>query len=148
MLKGIPAVISPELLKVLAEMGHGDTIVIGDAHFASTAFAKEGKLVRADGVSAAKMADAILTLMPLDGWAEHSVYSLGISDGQGGFQVGNAVTEILEVVKAHDEKAYETAITVDRFEFYDMTKKAYAVLATGEADHYGCVMLQKGVVGA
>ncbi|MDO4479160.1 MAG: RbsD/FucU domain-containing protein [Lachnospiraceae bacterium] len=148
MLKGIPAVISPELLKVLAEMGHGDMIVIGDAHFASAAFAKEGKLVRADGISAAKMADAILTLMPLDGWAEHSVYALGISDGNGGFQVGNAVTEILEVVRGHDEKAYDTAKTVDRFDFYDMAKQAYAVLATGEADHYGCIILQKGVCGA
>ena len=145
MLKGIPAVISPELLKVLAEMGHGDTIVIADAHFASSALAGRGKLVRSDGHNAAKMVDAILQLMPLDGWAEHPVIALGVSDGNGGLMVGNAVQEILAVVEQHDSRAAETSLTVERFDFYDLARQAYAVLATGEADHYGCVLLQKGV---
>lgn len=145
MLKGIPVVISPELLKVLAEMGHGDTIVIADAHFAAAALVGNGKLVRADGHSAAKMVDAILQLMPLDGWAEHPVVALGVSDGNGGLMVGNAVQEILTVVKQHDPKAAEASLTVERFDFYQLARQAYAVLATGEADHYGCVLLQKGV---
>ena len=145
MLKGIPTVISPELLKVLAEMGHGDTIVIGDAHFASASMAKNAILVRADGHNAAKMTDAILELMPLDSWAEASVICLGVDTGSGELAVGNAVTEILNVVARHDEKAVRTHKTVERLDFYELAKKSYAVLATGESDHYGCVILQKGV---
>ena len=145
MLKGIPAVVSPGLLKVLAEMGHGDTIVIGDAYFAAAALAKDAKLVRADGHSASKMADAILRLMPLDTWVESSVTALGVDDGTGHFMVGDAVKDMLAVVAKYDQKAADTCKIVDRFAFYDLTRKAYAVLATGESEHYGCIILQKGV---
>ena len=145
MLKGIPDVISPELLKVLAEMGHGDQIVIGDAYFAAAALAKDARLIRADGHSAAKMADAILQLFPLDNWAEASVIALGVDDGTGNLAVGDAVEDMLKVVSKYNEKAAQTSKTVDRFTFYEQTKKAYAVVATGEKGHYGSLMLQKGV---
>lgn len=150
MLNGIPAIISPDLLKILDEMGHGDTIVIGDAHFATEALAEGGnghkaKVVRADGQNAAHLLDSILRLMPLDSWAEHPVIELGIADGKGGFMIGNAVEECMKVVQEHDASAYEKAQIVDRMDFYDLTRKAYAIVATGEADHYGCILLQKGV---
>ena len=73
MLKGIPPMISPDLLKILAEMGHGDTIVIGDANFAAASMAKDSKLVRCDGLKATDLLDAILTLMPLDDFVDDPV---------------------------------------------------------------------------
>ncbi len=73
MLKGIPPIISPELLKILDEMGHGDTIVIGDANFAAASMAKDSKLVRCDGLKATELLDAILSLMPLDDFVEDPV---------------------------------------------------------------------------
>ena len=72
MLKGIPKCISPSLLKILDEMGHGDRIIIGDANFPAASCAKNNILVRADGLKATELLDAILTLMPLDD-VEHPV---------------------------------------------------------------------------
>ena len=143
MLKGIPAVISPNLLKVLAEMGHGDTIVIGDAYFAATSMAKEGALVRADGVSSAHMVDAILQLMPLDNWGNSCVTSMAIDKGDG-LEPLEMCQTMLNVIKKYDSKAADTCKLVDRFAFYELARKAYAVIATGEAEHYGCLILQKG----
>lgn len=146
MLKGIPAVLSPELLKILAEMGHGDTIVIGDANFASASIAKDCQFVRADGVSAAVMTDAILQLMPLDGWADSSVTVMGYEADNGNLQPLEMCQTILAIIENYDKKAVETHKLVDRFEFYENAKKAYAVLATGAENHYGCIILQKGVL--
>lgn len=74
MLRNIPPILSPELLKVLAEMGHGDTIVIGDASFAAASMAKKGTLVRCDGLKATDLMDAILSLMPLDEFVEKPLF--------------------------------------------------------------------------
>ena len=145
MLKGIPAVISPELLKILAEMGHGDTITIGDAFFASASMAKDGHLVRADGIPATTLLDAILQLFPLDVYAESAVTLMGKPDGQGGVQETEISKQFCDIIAQHDPKSAETAQLVDRFAFYDRARKSYAVLASGETAAYGCIILQKGV---
>ena len=146
MLKGIPAVISPELLKILAEMGHGDTIVIGDANFAAASIAKEGRLVRADGMRGEVMADAILQLMPLDEWAVSSVILMGYEAEDGTLQPLEMCQTILGIVEKYDKKAADTHRLVKRLEFYEKARNAYAVLATGTEHHYGCVILQKGIL--
>lgn len=141
MLKGIPLILSPELLKVLAEMGHGDTITIGDAYFAAASMAKENILVRCDGVSAPELADAILTLMPLDTWADSCVTVMGAE----GKPLG-VCNEILEVVERHCPEAAASREIVDRFAFYDRAKRSYAVVAAGQQEKFGCVIFQKGVL--
>ncbi|MFV0414625.1 MAG: RbsD/FucU family protein [Oscillospiraceae bacterium] len=143
MLKGIPTVISPSLLKVLAEMGHGDTIVVGDAYFAAAAMAKEGALVRADGISAAHLVDAILQLMPLDSWGASCVTAMAADQGNG-LEPLEMCKTMLAIIKEYDPNAADTCKLVDRFAFYTLARKAYAAIATGEAGHYGCIILQKG----
>lgn len=145
MLKGIPAVISPQLLKVLAEMGHGDRIVIGDAYFASASLSRGHELVRADGMDAFVMVDAILQLMPLDDWSDCSVIAMGWPDETGEVKPTPTSEKFKGVIEKYSQKAADTMQYVDRFAFYDLTKQAYAVLATGDGLSNGCIILQKGV---
>lgn len=134
MLRGIPPELSPQLLETLAEMGHGDTITIGDAYFAAASMAKNSRLLRADGMSAQRMADAILQLMPLDNMAASSVTVMGIEDGKGGLALLDMSEKLLETVRRHDEKAAETSEIVDRLTFYERAEQSFAVLATGEPE--------------
>ena len=148
MLKGIPQILSPDLLETLAEMGHGDQIVIGDAYFAAKTMAKANgnRLVRADGVNAFEIVDAILELMPLDGWSDDAVIAMGFPDKDTGEIKGFETTEKFKAVIAkHDEKAAEKMIYVDRFRFYDLSREAFCVLATGDGKSNGCLILKKGV---
>ena len=131
MLKGISPLLSPELLKVLAEMGHGDRLVIGDANFAAAAMAREHILVRADGVPSDALAGAVLELFPLDEWAPAPVILMGVKDGNGALQPLDQCRKIRQVV--------------DRAGFYEQARSAYAVVAAGEANRYGCVIFQKGI---
>lgn len=145
MLKGIPAAISPQLLKVLAEMGHGDRIVIGDAYFASASLSRGHELVRADGMDAFVMTDAILQLMPLDRQAEDAVIAMGIPDRSGAAQPTPTAERFRTVIAKYEPQAAQAMRCVDRFAFYELTRNAYAVLATGDGLTNGCIILQKGV---
>ncbi len=142
MLKGIPSILSPELLKVLMEMGHGDSIVIGDGNFPHASIAKDSILVRLDGHGAAEVLDAILTLMPLDTYVETPVSLMEIVPGD------NVETpiwdEFAEIIERHQPGAKIGHI--ERFKFYETAKKCYAVVSTGETALYANVILQKGVV--
>lgn len=140
MLKNIPKIISPELLKVLCEMGHGDEIVIGDGNFPAAAYAQ--RLVRADGIGAAEMLDAVLQLIPLDQYDSNNFVLMQKCAGD------TADTSIWEKYKATVQK-YEPAAQVsfeERFAFYERAKKAYAVIATGEEKQYANIILKKGCV--
>ena len=147
MLKNIPPVLSPELLKVLAEMGHGDILAIGDANFAAASIAKwgphESVLVRCDGVKATEILDAILTLMPLDTFVPDPVRIMD----------KDAIHEDLEcpvwdkfkeIVAKHDERGADACAMIPRGSFYAQAQNAYCVVATTETDFYACVLLQKG----
>ncbi len=142
MLKGIPACLSPGLLKVLDEMGHGDTLVIGDANFPAASCAKNHNLIRADGVRAVDLLDAVLHFFPLDS-VEHPVL---IMDKQACDRA--LETPIWEkfkkIVAKHEERGAGCCGMIDRFAFYEKAKQAYAVVATTEMSLYACLILQKG----
>jgi len=139
MLKGIAPCISPDLLKVLAEMGHGDEVVLADAHFPGHTMNE--RVLRADGLSVTTLLDGILPLFDLDTYADPLVMMEAVQ----GDQLDPAVEEqYLEVVRRHDPGAKPPA-RIDRFAFYDRARTAFAVVMTGETRKYGNLLLKKGV---
>lgn len=144
MLKGIPNIISPELIKVLMEMGHGDRILIADGNFPSANVGKNAIVIRADGHGVPEILDAILKLMPLDVYVDAPVSLMQVIPGD------NAKTpiwdEYKEIVKKYDVRGEKAFLEVERFKFYEEAKTAYAIVATSETAIYANIMLQKGVV--
>ena len=139
MLKGISPCLSPELLKVLAEMGHGDEIVRADAHFPGHSV--NSRTLRADGVSVTQMLDAVIPLFELDSYADPLVMMEAVE----GDELDPAVeAEYLAAIRAHTPDA-PNPVRIDRFAFYDRAGEAYAVVVTGEIRKYGNVLLKKGV---
>jgi len=147
MLNNIPPILSPELLKILCEMGHGDTIVLADGNFpaVSVAGANGAKLARCDGLGVPELLRAILSLFPLDTFVDAPVTLMGVASGQS--QVEVPIWDTYHAIVAeYDERGRGAFRTVDRFAFYDEAKQAYAVVATGESARYANVILKKGVV--
>ena len=142
MLKGIPSILTPELLKVLMEMGHGDRIVIGDGNFPHASIAKDSILVRLDGHGAAEVLDAILALLPLDTYVDAPMSLMEVVPGD---PVETPIWgEFEKIVEKHQPG---TKIGhIERFRFYEEARKCYAVISTGETALYANVILQKGVV--
>lgn len=139
MLKGVSPVICPELLKILAEMGHGDEIVLADAHFPGHTFCK--KVIRADGIRIPDLLEGILPLFELDSYADPLIM-MAATEG--------------DKLDPSVEKSYMKAIRksvpdapnvkrIDRFAFYERAEKAYACVMTGELAKYGNIILKKGV---
>ena len=144
MLKNIPAILSPELLKVLCEMGHGDRIVIADGNFPSESVGKDAKVVRCDGHGTVKLLDAILTLFPLDTYTDRPVLLMEVIPGD---PVETPIWKDYErIVGKNDPRGKQAIGTLERQAFYEAAKKAYAVIATGERALYANLILQKGVV--
>ena len=141
MLKGIPKIISPELLKVLSEMGHSDTIVLADGNFPAETMGKGGIVIRADGHGVCELLDAILTLFPLDTYVEHPVKLMAVMAGD---TVETPIWDTYaELIKPYTDEEPEM---IERFAFYERAKKAYCVIQTGESALYANVILKKGVV--
>ncbi len=138
MLKGISPVISPDLLKILAEMGHGDEIVISDAHFPAHKFGRDGAIVlRADGVGAAQLLAGLIPLFELDAYATPVVMMAPVEG---------------DTLDPEVEKKYRKALgyggeieRMERYAFYGRAAKAYAIVVSGETAKYGNVILKKGV---
>ena len=144
MLKGIPGILSPELLKVLCEMGHSDRLVIADGNFPAESMGKNAKVIRMDGHGAVEILDAILQVFPLDTYVEKPVNLMEVMPGD---DVETPIWETYkEVVAKHDKRGSEAIGQIERFAFYDEAQKLYAIIATGETALYANVMLQKGVV--
>lgn len=143
MLKGIPPILSPELLKVLAEMGHGDEIVLADGNFPAESVGRNETVIRADGHSVPELLDGVLTLLPLDQYVERPAALMEVVPGD------PAVPAIWEdygtLLKKHGENP-QAVETMERFAFYERAKKAYAIVATGETALYANILLKKGVV--
>ena len=139
MLKGIPNIISPELLKILDEMGHGDEIVIGDGNFPAASNAQ--RLVRCDGHNVPELLDAILKLMPLDTYVDSPVMLMQTTKND---PTPTIWAEYQEIVNKHNGETEMSQI--ERFAFYDRAKEAYAIIATSEMALYANVILKKGVV--
>lgn len=135
MLKGISPVVSPDLLKTLAEMGHGDEIVISDAHFPGHAF--NARALRADGIGADRLLAGIIPLFELDAYATPVVMMAPVP--------GDSLDPSVEA-RYRSALGYEGKIEqMERYAFYERAKKAYAVVITGETAKYGNVILKKGV---
>lgn len=136
MLKGISSVISPELLKTLAEMGHGDEIVVSDAHFPANTF--NARVIRADGIGADKILAGIIPLFELDAYAPPVTMMEALP--------GDTLDPAVEL-KYRAALGYDGEIErIGRFEFYDRARKAYAVVISGETAKYGNIILKKGVI--
>ena len=140
MLKGVPSILTPELLKIMMEMGHGDEIVIGDGNYPAASTAK--RLVRLDGHGVCELLDAMLKFLPLDTYVDEPVLLMQTTPGD------NADTSIWNDYRAIVEKHQPgTKIGfIERFAFYERARQAYAVVATGETALYANVILKKGVV--
>ena len=141
MLKGIPKIISPELMKVLMEMGHSDEIVIADGNFPAGTCAAN-YLVRCDGHSVPAILDAILSLFPLDPYVEAPVALMEVVPGDTIVPV--IWDEYKKIISKHEENI--NIENIERFAFYERAKKAYAIVATGEEALYANIILKKGVV--
>jgi L-fucose mutarotase len=143
MLKGIPSILSPELLKILMEMGHGDELVIADGNFPAASIAQ--RLVRLDGHGVPPILQAILSVFPLDPYVEKPVALMQVVPGDTvKTPIWNTYRKIL---KASGEK-FEDFQEVERLDFYERARRAYAVIATGESALYANIILKKGCVTA
>lgn len=144
MLKNISPILSPELLKTLMEMGHGDELVIGDGNFPSASVASASitqRLIRADGHGVPELLDAILKLFPLDTYVSCPAALMDNGDSANPPAIWATYKQIIE--SNEGDKEIEL---VERFAFYERAKKAYAVVATGETAIYANIILKKGVV--
>ena len=146
MLKGIPRILPPELLKVLCEMGHSDRICIADANFPAESVGKNSIVIRMDGHSAPDVLDAILTLMPLDAYVEKPVILMELMERDKGRIETPIWDSYKETVAKHDPRGAEAVGNIDRFDFYDEARECYAIVATGESAVYANLILQKGVL--
>ncbi|MBP3543560.1 MAG: fucose isomerase [Lachnospiraceae bacterium] len=144
MLKGIPKILSPQLLKVLCEMGHSDRIVIADGNFPAETMGKDAIVIRMDGHGACEILEAILQVFPLDTYVEKPVNLMEVVQGD---KVETPIWQEYEkIVEAADERGSSAVGHIERFAFYEEAKTAYAIIATGESALYANIMLQKGVV--
>ena len=144
MLKGISPIISPELLKALAEMGHGDELVIADGNFPCHSVGKDAIVIRADGHGVPEILDAVLNLIPLDTYTEKPVALMEVVKGDtcGTPEIWQTYEEILT---KYEPEHHEIDYT-ERFAFYERAKDAYLIIATGEKAIYANILLKKGVV--
>ncbi len=139
MLKGISPLLSPELLATLCRMGHGDEIVLADAHFPG---AISKRVLRADGLKIADILDAILPLFELDSYVDFPLTMMAPVEGD---SLDPAVETAYRA--AVDRHAPQTPAIehIERFTFYDRAKEAFAVAMTGDTAKYGNIILKKGV---
>ncbi len=140
MLKGVPSNISPELLKILMEMGHGDEVVIADGNFPSASHSQ--RLIRLDGQDSVEVLRAVLQLFPLDTYVDKPITLMAVAPGD---PYEPVIWDEYQTTIA--ESGEPSGIEhIDRFAFYERTKNAYAVIATGESALYANLILKKGVV--
>jgi L-fucose mutarotase len=140
MLKGISPLISPELLSVLARMGHGDEIVFADAHFPAESF--NDNVIRAYGLHIPDLLEAVLPLFELDSYVPHPLIMMSATEGDMlDPEVERSYIKVIHV----SEPNVAPIERIDRFDFYERTKSAFAVVMTGETAKYGNIILKKGV---
>lgn len=144
MLKNVPKIISPELLKILSEMGHSDFLVIADGNFPAESMGKDSKVIRMDGHNVPEILDAILQLFPLD---TYTATPVGLMEVMKGDTVETPIwDEYKAIVKKYDDRGADAFENIERFAFYEKAKKAYVIIATSEKALYANIMLQKGVL--
>lgn len=140
MLKKIPKLLSPDLVRVLMEMGHGDEIVLADANYPGHAL--HSRVLRYDGIGIPELLDAILELFPLDHYVPHQAALMEV------VKVDSIVPEIWSIYRTIIAK-HDAAASIEyeeRFDFYNRSKQSYAIIVTGEEALYGNVIIKKGVI--
>lgn len=139
MLKNVPKIISPELLKILCEMGHGDEIVLADGNFPAESLGK--RVIRADGHRVCELLEAIMELIPLDHNSKDNFILMKVSDGD------SVKTPIWDKYKVLGSKDKNFALGFEeRYAYYERAKNAYAIIATSESALYANIILKKGVI--
>jgi L-fucose mutarotase len=141
MLKGIPNIISPELLKILMEMGHGDELVLADGNFPAATNAQ--RLIRCDGHTIPPLLLAVLEFFPLDIYVEYPVALMAVEPGD---DTKPAIWEEYRTIIQNSGEPFQDFEMVERFAFYERARRAYAIVATSEQALYANVILKKGVI--
>jgi len=150
-LKGIDPLLTPDLLKVLAEMGHGDAIVVADANFTAATLARlpgggAKPLIHLPGASVQRACEAILSLLPLGTPEEKPVAFMKVCHTPDGYLSG-LQREVIGMLSAQGLAHAEDCDTIERFAFYDEVRRAHAIVLTSDRQPYGNVLLKKGVIG-
>lgn len=140
MLKNIPKVLSPELVKVLLEMGHGDELVIADGNYPAASNAQ--RLIRQDGLGAVELLSAILMLLPVDTYVDCGMALMSVAEGEDEPIIWEGFHGVFKQSSVENKRVEY----LERGAFYERGKKAYAILATGEEALYANILLRKGVV--
>ncbi len=145
MLKGIDPLLSPDLLKVLAEMGHGDEIVVADANFTATSLGHGKPIVALPGLGVQRAAEAVLSLLPLDAAVAQPVAYMQVSDTPAGYRSA-LQRSVVGTLEAHGWATSAQCEAVERFAFYERVKGAFAIVHTGELQPYANFIFKKGVI--
>ena len=146
MLKGIDPLLTPDLLKVLAEMGHGDEIVIADANFTAASLGRGKPIVTLAGVGVQRTVEAVLSLLPLDAMVDQPLALMQVGGTADGYRSAQQRTLVAALHGAgHASPGQWQAM--ERFAFYDRVKDAFAIVHTGELQPWANVILKKGVLG-
>ncbi|MBQ6814990.1 MAG: fucose isomerase [Lachnospiraceae bacterium] len=145
MLKGIPKLISPELLKILCEMGHGNEIAIVDANYPAEDMG--ARVIRYPGIGVCELLTEVLKLFPLDHIVDTPAYVLGLEkkDIEAGMKTPPIWAEMQNIINANNDRDIEIGVC-SRQEFYERSRKAYAIIQTGEEALYADLLLVKGVI--
>ena len=142
MLKGIPAILPPELLKILMEMGHGDELLLADANYPR--LGQPERVIRCDGHGVPEVLEAVLQLLPLDDFVDHPATLMKVVPGKFD-QTPPIWAEYRRILDASGEP-YNDFEYMERFDFYERAKHAYAIVATSETSLFANIILKKGTV--
>lgn len=145
MLKGIDPLLTPELLKLLAEMGHDDALVLADANFTALSLGAGKPVLRLPGIGMARAVQAVESILPLAADVDHPVAYMQVSGTQAPYRSA-LQREVMERITP-SLLPHQQAEAVDRFAFYDRVRAAYAIVVTGELQPFGNFLLRKGVIG-
>lgn len=140
MLRGIPKILPPELVKCMMEMGHSDYLIIADANFPGTAHAK--KMIRMDGIMIPELLEAILQVFPLDNFVDDPVRLMPNLPTEPIPEIWETYRELLN--KYDKDNAFKEFAFIERLPFYEHAEKAYVIIQTGDESRYGNIILQKG----
>ncbi len=146
MLKNMDPLLNADILYALRAMGHGDDLIVADTNFPGDSVARQtrfGRLLRIDGVTAARAVKAVLSVMPLDSYIDDAAMRMEIIGAPD--EIPPVQQEVQAVIDAAEGKSWPMG-AIERFQFYERAKKAYCVIVTGETRFYGCFALTKGVI--
>ena len=146
MLKGIHPLLTPTLLKVLAEMGHGDEIVIADANFTATSLAGAKPVISLAGVGVQRSCEAVLSLLPLDTMVAQPVAYMQVCAMPDGYR-SRLQRDVVAMLEQDGHARSEQCEAVERFAFYDRVREAFAIVLTSDLQPYGNFLFKKGVIG-